>query len=252
MGKGKTLAEFYEQMETDEINMAIATLERFRMRKENIFVKIEASKLSLIEEFMMYIPRTARQVEFKTSLSIGINKGYKDIWVPILAPSFNASKTNIHYVKGEKPAVGESYKWWKRVAENFWPERKSRLGTEYEYYAFLAILIKKLIGEAGWEPADAWYAVCDDSERLGVYYDDIGPEFGMSNTGSLEICGLCDLALAYKMLDSEDLMQGFFYGGGCCETSGFTYPLASVKKCACMGCLLEATTGWVILEADEE
>ena len=252
MERTKSWAELYQQMESDEITRAIATLERIRMRKENIFIKIEASKLSLTEEFMMYEPRTQRQAEFKFALALGIVKGYKDFWVPKFDPSFNFSKTNICYVKGGKPAVGQSYKWWKKVAKDFWPERKSRLGTEYEYYAFLAILIKKLIREAGWDPADAWYAVCDDSEKLGVYFNDLEPAFGLSDTGTFEICGLCDLANTYKMLDSEDLMEGFFYGGGSCECTGLTYPLAHVGKCACMGYFLECTTGWVILEVDEE
>lgn len=252
MERPKSLAEFYEQMETNEINMAIATLERFRMKKEKIFIKIEASKLSLTDEFMMYEPRTQRQAEFKFALALGIVKGYKDFWVSKIDPSFNSSKTGIHYVSGEKPAVGQSYKWWKKVAQDFWPERKSRLGTEYEYYAFLAVLIKKLIKEAGWETADAWYAVCDDSEKLGVYFNDLEPAFGLHDTGTFEICGLYDLGNVYKMLDSEDLMEGFFYGGGSCECTGLTYPLAHVGKCACMAYFLECATGWIILELDEE
>ena len=252
MENAKNWAELYQQMENDSIDRAITTLERIRMRKENIFIKIEASKLSLTDEFMMYEPRTVRQAEFKTSLAFGIIKGYKDFWVSKIAPSFNSSKTGICYVTGRKPAVGKSYKWWKQVAQNFWPERKSRLGKEYEYYAFLAILIKKLIKEAGWEPADAWYAVCDDSEKLGVYFNDIGTEFGLSDTGTFEICGLYDLANAFKMIDSEDVMEGFFYGGGSCECTGLTYPLAHVGKCASMAYWLECTTGWIILEVDEE
>lgn len=250
MKQPKSWAELYQQFEDDEIDRAIATLERIRMERKNMFVLIEASKLSLNDAFMMHVPKTQRQAEFKIALIHGITKGYKDFWKPKIDPSFNANQDGIRYEIGQRPAVGKGYKWWKKAAKEFWPERKSRLGTQNEYIAFLGVLIKKLVEAANWKIDEAWYAVCDDSEKLGVYWNDLGAEFGLSNTGEFEICGFGDLANTYKMVDSTDLMEGFFYAGGSCQCSGLTYPLAHIGKCALMVYMLECTVGWVILEED--
>ena len=50
------------------------------------------------------------------------------------------------------------------------PERASRLGIKTEYIAFLGVLIKKLV-DSGWKVDDAWDAVCNDSKKLGHYWN---------------------------------------------------------------------------------
>ena len=250
MKQPKNLAEFWLQAEENSIKGAIATLERIAMKNENIFIRIEASKFSLNDTFMEYIPRTQKQAEFKIALCYGIVKGYKDFWISKIAPSFNADKDGIRYEFGKKPAVGKGYKWWKKVAKEFWPARKSRLGTELEYIAFLRVVIEKLVDVAGWKIEDAWYAVCDDSEKLGGYWNDLDPEFGLSDTGTFEICGLYDLVGAYKMLASDDVVEGIFRAGGTSQCSDIMYPAAKIGLYGLMAAILECTTGWVILEED--
>ena len=119
-----------------------------------------------------------------------------------------------------------------------------------EYIAFLRVVIEKLVDVAGWKIEDAWYAVCDDSEKLGGYWNDLGPEFGLSDTGTFEICGLYDLVGAYKMLASDDVVEGIFRAGGTSQCSDIMYPAAKIGLYGLMAAILECTTGWVILEED--
>lgn len=79
---------------------------------QDAFVFVEASKLSLKDEFMKYKPKTAREENFKKQLAEAIKKGVKDFWAPKYDPSFNEEGTGICYVPGKKPAVGKSYNWW--------------------------------------------------------------------------------------------------------------------------------------------
>ena len=251
MAKYKNLAEFFEKVENDSIDRAVATLEHIRMKNEEIFIRVEASNISFMDEFMQYAPKTPRQAEFKIALIQGIVKGYKDFWVPKMAPSLNSDKNGITYIQGKNPAVGYSYKWWKKTAKNFWPARKSRLGTKAEYVAFMGVLIKKLVKDANWDIAEAWYAVCDDSENLGVYFNVSASEFTLADTSTFKICEFYDLGNTYKMLDSDDWMDGFFYGGGSCQCTSLTYPLAHIERCGVMPNLLDYTTGWIVLEEDD-
>src|SRR5574344_1656365 len=119
------------------------------------FKKIKASELSIHDPLMRFEP-------FKSVLVPVIQaEELKDFFIPGMDPSFDG-KGGIHYVPGEKPALGQSWNWWNKTAKNFIPERKSRLGTKVEYTAFLAVLVKKLI-DSGWSFDEAIYGICHDS-----------------------------------------------------------------------------------------
>jgi hypothetical protein len=216
---------------------------------ENVFVLVEASKLSLDDKFMKHNPTTAKEKEFKELLTKVIRKGIKDFYRPKYDPSFYGDGTDVTFKAGNKPAVGKFYNWWKKVAKEFMPERRSRLGTKSEYVAFLGVLIKKLVEDEKWSVAKAWDAVCNNSKELGHYLNSEDAKHRFEDTGMREICGFFDLANAYKILaeDEDDCTGGFWLAGGGYNTGGRYHSLADL----CRGAFLNFdgfdSVGWFVL-----
>lgn len=167
-------------------------------RRMDEFIMIEASKLSLQDDFMDYEPKSRQEAEVKNVLTEAIKSGeLEDFYRPKYDPSFDEDG-NLQFVPGRKPAVGFSFSDWLRIAEEFWPERKSRIGTKWEYYAFLGVLIKKMV-ESVMDKQDAWHMVCTDSSDLGHFASsDRGLE--LAETGSHLSYGFCDLGNTSKLI----------------------------------------------------
>lgn len=193
--------------------------------KAGTFKKVPASELRLDDEFLKYCPKTEKEKKFKKRVKNAIESGLKDFWRPVCDPSFD-DKRGICFESGKKPAVGYSYSWWAKTAKEFKPEQGSRLGTETEYIAFLAVLIKELVN-SGKSVEWAWNAVCNDSEELGNYWNSQNAKHEFEDTGRREICGFFDLANTYKILaDDEDgniCLAGLF-----CDYYGFYLPIAGL------------------------
>jgi len=179
---------------------------------DEMFVLIEASKLSMDDEFMQYQPKTAREKEFKDLLEDVIRNGIDDFWHPRIDPTLDEVE-NICFKVGKKPAVGNSYNWWRENAKKFNPKRNSRLGTKSQYIAFLGVLIKALVAE-GWPVSKAWDAVCDDSRQLGHYWNSENAKSDFEPTGSREIVGFYDLANTCKLLAEDEEAGGFWLASG--------------------------------------
>jgi len=212
------------------------------------FILVPASTLSLTDKFMVFhTPRTYQEKAFKKLLTKVIKSGVSDFYRPKLDPSFD-KQGKICYQAGLKPAVGKSYNWWEKNAKEFCPERKSRLGTESEYVAFLGVLIKKLV-ENGWKVAMAWNAVCNDSRELGHYWKSTGALHDFEPTGSREICGFCDLANAYKILAEDKEAGGFWLAGVYYNSYGFYCPLADIHHYYYRHNEDDFSVGWLVLEA---
>ena len=211
-----------------------------------VFVLVEASKLSLRDEFMKYKPRTEREAKFKKQLTEAIQKGVKDFWRPKYDPSLNEDGIGICFVRGKRPALSEDYQWWDRAAKNFCPERHSRLGTKSEYVAFLGVLIKKLV-ESRWEVEEAWKAVCDDSRELGHYWNSKNAKNAPEDTGSKETCGFFDLANTYKNLAVDEEAGGFWLAGGYCIDNSFICPLADLEHSYNLDYCIFNSVGWLVL-----
>ena len=194
-----------------------------KMISEGKVVLIEASKLSLDDEFMWYRPKTDEEKAFKELLSEVIKNGVKDFYRPVLDPSFNDDESGICYEFGKKPAVGRSYNWWVNAVKNF--DSSCRLGTRYEYVAFLGVLIKKLV-ESGWSISKSWKAVCTDSNELGHYWNSDNAKHAFENTGKREVCGFYDLANTYKILAEDEESGGFWLAGGDFNCNCYCNPLA--------------------------
>lgn len=208
------------------------------------FILVEVSKLNLLDDFMHHTPKTDQEKAFKELLTEVIKSGVSDFYRPRLDPSLDR-QGRICYQAGLKPALGQTYRWWKNNAKEFCPGRKSRLGTNSEYVAFLGDLLKKLVA-SGWSITDAWNAVCNNSRKLGHYWDSKGALFDFETTGSREICGFCDLGNARKILD--DLVVGFWCGGGTYDSFGYYSPLAKLICFVDPNNKLYYSVGWIVLE----
>lgn len=213
--------------------------------KDDAVVLIKASKLSLKDKFMEYEPKRKSEQKFKQLLTEVIKRGVKDFYKPKNDPSFRDDGYGITYEADKLPAIGRTFKWWRYTAKMFNIARKSRLGTKSEYIAFLGVLIKGLVNE-GWDIADAWNVICNNSQKLGHCKgaDNAKDEFEL--TGSREICGFCDLLNTYKLL-ADDTDTGCFWIAGCAYNSNLS-SLSRLLFDYRLGYLGMFSVGWIIYE----
>ena len=198
---------------------------------------------------MQYEPKTEEEYQLKELLTKVIKKGIKDFWRPRLDPSFNDDGRGICYKPGSEPAVARSYNWWKKAAKDFDTKRSSRLGTKSEYVAFLGVLIKALVNE-GWSVEEAWHAVCQDSKKLGHYWNSEDAKHEFEPTGSREICGFFDLANTFKILaeDEDEKTGGFWLAGGNYYDYCYNYPLSGLYHGSDCNDDDDDSVGWLVLE----
>ena len=229
-----------------ELLIEISDMEA-EIKKSDMFVLVEASKLRLEDEFMRYNPQSERSKEFKRLLTEVINKDIKDFYRPVMDP-YASKVDDFFYKAGNKPAVGHSYDWWEKKAMEFDPDRGSRLGTRYEYVAFLGVLIKSLV-ESGWKIADAWKAICDDSNELGHYWNSENAKHSFETTGSREVFGFYDLTNTYKILaeNEDEEAGGFWLAGGSYINYSFNYPLADLSHRSNRNGNYDFSVGWLVL-----
>ena len=229
-------------------------------RKEDAFILIEASKLSLKDDFLRYEVTTEEEENLKLSIFNIINEGFRDFYCQKFDPSIT-DDGQIFYAKGNKPAVGQTYLWWVKKAKELWPERCSRLGNEDNYTAFLGILLKNMISSGKWSKSEAWRAVCNDSTTLGHFKNSSNAKSSFEPTGSRKILNFYDLANTSKILTSKYDKHSMILGSGSYKDDGAYYPLAYSSYLYtnntedtlydCMGvedAYFNASVGWVILD----
>ncbi len=210
-----------------------------REKIDEVFVLIEASKMTLNEGFIKYDAKTYWGKRLKGLIEEGIKKEIKDFYCPIMDPSIVNGK--ICYCKGMQPATeeyGQTYQWWRKAATEFYPERMSRLGNKFEYAIFLGVLIKKLIHEKGWDLEKAWDTICYDFKKMEV-------DKSRLLTGSKEFCGFYDLDCSFKMLE-EDNEEHFQYRG-CHYWEKANYPLAYITRQFDQDIDGDQGVGWIVL-----
>ena len=119
------------------------------------------------------------------------------------------------YQKGLPIKTGFSQRKWAEILKDYNPSRNSRMMTLTEFACRNLYLIQELVG-TGYEIAEAWEAVCDDSRKIGHYRNSDNPKNGFEPTGSREVCGFCDLGNARKFIaeDPWEKTGGFWAAGG--------------------------------------
>ena len=242
----KSLSLHLSRKKEIESDSTIIPVQNFAWKRHEKFVLIEASKLSLDDDFLKYEPQTERQKNFKYTLKAVIQKGVKDFWKPRIDPSFNPKGDGICFEFFRRPAVGKTYKWWKRAAKRYCPERKSRLGTFEEYIAFWAVFMKLLV-ENGWPLEKVWHVVCDDSTDIGQFLSNLEEIPELENVGTKEIYGFFDLGNTHKMLKWHGEKGGICIAGGCYELLGYEFPVSSIILRVFYPNIADSTVGWVVL-----
>ena len=236
---GKAI-EVYIEQDSTQISASNISKKEF----EEIFPIVEASKLSLKDSFMKHKPQTEEQKRLKKSLEQSIKEGLKDFRRPIMDPSIDKDG-NITFKEGNKPAVGENCYWWEENAKAFMPQKDSRQGILKEYDAFLGTLIKYLVDDEKWSVKDAWTAVCNDSKKLGHYWNSENAKHTFEPTGSRPVGKWHDLANTYKIVgDSE---TGFSLCSGNHFFFSFNYPLADVYTDDDPFNYHDSGVGWLVL-----
>ncbi len=217
------------------------------------FVLIEASKLSVNDPVFDYEPTTQHEQFVKEQMMSAIQNGIEDFYRPNCDPTINKNG-GIMYAFGEEPAVGLSYRWWVEAAQNFMPERGSRLGTVYEYGAFLIVLMKRML-EDGWSIENIWKKVCRDSGTIGNFRNSPDTRYRLEGTGSRAFCGFCDLGNTSKMVgetkaDVLNSNAGHILCGGSYRMDGARSDLARAyaKTSNYSNFTGDFSIGWVILE----
>ena len=220
-------------------------------KSEDDFILVDVEALSLDDDFLKYEPDVRNSIQriktTKKNIITAIKAGTKNFYRTKNDPSFIGETENITFISGKYPAVGKNYNWWEKAARDYAPERGSRLGTKNEYYAFLGVLIKKLI-ENGMSTKEAWIAVCDDSTDLGHYRNSKNAKHKFEDTGSREVCGFCDLANTCKILAWDSKIQRFWVFGGGYLANGLFYPLTSHGYRSNRNDNYNGSVGWVVLE----
>ena len=212
---------------------------------EGIFKLVPASQLSLNDNFMNHIPKTKREKNFMEKVKKVIRAGMHDFWCPVCDPSFD-NKGRICYEPGNSPAVGKSYNWWARTAKEFKPEQGSRLGTETERIAFLAVLIKELVN-SGKSVEWAWNAVCNDSKELGHYRSSENAKHAFEDTGNREVCGWCDLGNVGKIVAEDKKIGSFWIAGGGYNDYSNGNPLVELYNNRFRNDDRHYSCGWIVL-----
>lgn len=218
-------------------------------KNTDMFVLVEASELSLEDDFMRHEPSTENETKFKKHITKVIMNGVKDFYRPKIDPSFSEAGDGICYIPGKMPAVGMTYDWWKDKAIAFDKERKSRLGTKDEYVAFVGVLMKELVS-VGWKAEEFWRIACNNSTRLGHYYNERSATRGeFETTGSREVCGFFDLANTYKMLAEDDIFDCYWLAGGSCNDFSYFIPVANLEAAFDFDYKKRGFgVGWLVLE----
>lgn len=155
-----------------------------------------------------------------TELEFITSKNISAFEVPTCDPSLDKNG-NFQFISGCRPSVGLSYNEILALARN----NGLKLGTRNHWRLFLGTLIHRLI-EAGWTEKDAFYAVCNDSGKLGNFSS---ADFEL--TGSKRVVGKCDLGNTIKILAGDDNSKRFpyWFAGGYYFSLRFEHPLASVS-----------------------
>ena len=216
------LKNYLEKNDVEECVERLINSATSNMSKFDTF-NVEGSESVCYNVLLDYQPRTNNEEIFKENLRKAISAGIKSFKVPVNDPSFSRDG-KLQFIAGAKPAVGFSY----NKLENIAKENALRLGTKNEYILFLATFINRLI-EEGWSKSDAWNEVCNDSKKLGHYYNSENSKHDFELTGSRMVAGKCDLANTYKMLATDDEAGGFWVAGGSYTNNSFNIPLADLS-----------------------
>lgn len=210
-------------------------------------VKIDTTTEGFYDNVLNYSSKNGDIQAFIGAVREVQEVGFEPFYRPVMDPSLEDG--NVVFKKWNKPAVGDSFNFWKQKAEEM-PAvegKKWHIGSEYQYYAFLTWLINQLVA-TGQGIKGAIEAVVLDSKELGHYRNAKNALQNFETTGSREVCGVYDLANACKLLAcSNEEAGGFWVAGGLYYDNSNDSPLADL----CHGFDVDDyhydSVGWLVL-----
>lgn len=212
------------------------------------FTLIEASKLSVNDEFMHFNPETEDQDYFKTVLTQVLQKGIKDFYKSNMDPSYTIYKT-FYFSENSKPATKLSLSTIKDKVKTYNFKKGSRLGTTDEYIVFLGYLIKQLHLYGNYSLSKAWNAVITDSSELGNFTTLLGEKNNIEKTNSRSILGFSDLGNTFKVLSDSNDPEKYWIAGGDYTNHGFYTPLFHMFPLTNKKLLKEINAvPWIVME----
>lgn len=232
---------------TKERKAVVTKLEEIKGTQEwldKYFPIVRASTLSLEDEFLKHEPTSKSQKKTKEEIISAIKSGLCDFRAQRMDSTLDEND-NLCYKAGERPAVEKIAKWWYENAEKFLPEKKSRLGTNKERYAFLALLIKYLIEKENYTVSRAWKAVCDQSKNLGHFKDSKNAIRDLEPTGSRRVGEWYDLGNTWKVI-VNDKGTSFSFFGGDANFNGDYYSLSHVNTTDYLYFFCILGVGWIV------
>lgn len=204
-------------------------------------ITIEGSNSQIYFDMLKYTPASETEKKFLEFLKEAVDAGVKTFKVPVCDPSIDENGS-LQFVAGYKPAVGYSYNELEELAIN----NGVQLGSKNQYILFLATIILRLV-EEGWPRADAFYAVCTNSTRLGNYRNSEKAGNDFEVTGSRKIAGKCDLANTVKILVKDKGANDFWVASGSYNDNGGDCPLASFELLHSCDYHHYDVVGWFVL-----
>ena len=204
-------------------------------------ITVEGSDSQIYFDMLKYAPASETEKKFLEFLKEAVDAGVKTFKVPVCDPSIDENGS-LQFVAGCKPAVGYSYNELKELAI----KNGVQLGSKKQYVLFLATIIHRLV-EEGWSKADAFYAVCTNSTKLGHYWNSEKARYNLEVTGSRKIAGKCDLVNTYKVLRNDEKTGGFWVASGCYSFDGDYHPLANLCFYISYDMHCNCGVGWFVL-----
>lgn len=199
-----------------ERNMEIKSLSDERLVKIN----------PLADGFYDNVPRgykatTYAARDFMEAVDEAKDSRIPAFWRPIFDPSHDGKE--IVFKKNSVPAVGHSFSWWKNEVNRMNPveSRSWKIGTNFQYIAFLVWLINSLV-EAGWSTEDAVNAILDSrvfgryGHKVYTMKTDEWETKSLRLTGKHEICGIYDLTNTRKLIcnnNREEYLHSHWIAG---------------------------------------
>lgn len=215
---------------------------------DNRLVKIDTQIGNFYDKVLTFDTPNEKLQDFINAVIVVKEAETGSFYKPIFDPSIVGEQ--VVYEKKRKPAVGYSISDWIEFAGNMpkVQELTWKVGTEFQYYAFLVWLINNLVS-TGWSLQAAMEMVVLDSKKLGHYENSVGALKCLELTGARKRGNAYDLANTCKYLRRTGKKNtGFWIAGGHYGVRSDIFPLAeltfvtSFTQCYC------DATGWLILE----
>lgn len=153
--------------------------------KAKHFIKITANDRVIVKQWLEQQPRGIiyRENQFLNIVAEAIRNVDYDYWIAGMEPSVFVKE--IYYTdKREKIGVGFSCRQWIQMAEDYAPERGSRLSNLYELFIWYALRIAKGLWTLDY--------VANDSSSMGNYFNAPNSSRCMEKTGARVCGGYCD------------------------------------------------------------